>query len=139
MLAPLHFLAGAMLEINSDFVVSGAPDPRFAILAMTPFAVAFSLALPHFRARWFFPSAGFPHFAYMLPRWILCVISTSLISSSVGLVAAGAVFTKDALLMGLLHGVCWFAFAYSASVRCRKLAAAEFTVPWSPRSILRWR
>lgn len=138
-LAPLHFLSGAMLEMNSEFAVSAGRELPFAIFAMLPVAVAFSLALPHLRARWFFRDASFPHFAYVLPRWMICLVSTSLIGSGVGLVAAGVVYAKSALPMGLVHCVSWLAFAYSASARCRKPATAEFSVRWLPRSPLRWR
>lgn len=138
LLAPLYFVT-AMLETDSAFTVSGAPELHLVILAMAPAAVALSLALPRLRARWIFWDAGLPHFTFVLPRWMICIISTSMIGSSVGLVAAGVVYAKPALTMGLVHFISWLAFAYSASIRCRKPAATEFSVPWLPRSVLRWR
>lgn len=138
-LALLYFLSETMLKTYNQLAVSEPWSPRIAIFAMAPVAAAFSYTLPRLRARWFIPDAGVPYHAYVLPRWMICLLSTSLVGSGIGLVAAGIVDAQPALEMGLVHCVSWLAFAYSASVRCRKPAAAEFSVQWLPRSPLRWR
>ena len=145
--SPIVAIAISPIYCVSAFIPMHEFDPAFPrtqqlwvmALAMLPAGAFFAYTLPRLRARWFFSNAGYPHHAFLLPRWMICLVSTTLLGASFGLLVAASLGASDTFTMACLQLTCWISFAYSASIRCSLPSGCEFAVPWRPRSLLRWK
>lgn len=139
LIGALYLIAITLLpKPGMGFVNVGWPL-RLSILAMAPVSIGMISCLPHLPARWFPQFSSFPYHTYLLPRWIICLISTNLLGSSMSQLLASLFSYPLAFEMAALHLSCWMAFGYSASLRCKKPQSVEYSVPWRPRSLLRFK
>ena len=138
-ISPLYCVTAFVPMEQPNPAFSPVPDLRVVAFVMLPASCAFAYALPRMRSRWFFRDAGFPYDAYVLPRWLLCLVSTSLLGASLGSSAAAVLGAANSFAMACLQMAAWVSFAYSASIRCAVPAGCEFAIPWRPRSLLRWK